>query len=127
MVDNQKGWQVTDVHDIPPSKSIFMAGWHSVRWHFGITGFGVNAVTKDSGDIPIPEHDEAGTDQQELFFVAEGEAEFTLDGETILASAGTFVAVEPHVSRSAKVLIGPATIIIIGGKAKNHSVAPWDN
>lgn len=127
MSDGKKGWKVADVHKVPPSKLTFMKGWHSVRWHFGITGFGINAVTKDAGEVPIPEHNEIETGQQEVFYVIEGLVEFMLDGQAAKVPAGSFLAVEPQVNRMAKVLEGPATILIIGGKAGSHSIATWDN
>ncbi len=124
---SQKGWKVASIKEIPPSQSGFMEGWHSIRWFFGITGFGVNAVTKNAGEVPIPEHDEAKIDQQELFFVYDGVVEFSIDDEKITAKTGMFVCVEPRIKRSAKVVEGPATILIVGGKKGTHSIAPWDN
>ena len=56
MAANTNGWQVADVDEIPPVKDDWPATWKSVRHHFGITGFGVNAVTKDAGEVLIPEH-----------------------------------------------------------------------
>ena len=42
------GWGIEDVDRIPPVKPDWPATWKSVRHHFGITGFGINAVTKDA-------------------------------------------------------------------------------
>ena len=56
-------WQVADVNGIPPVKEDWPATWKSVRHYFGITGFGVNAVTKDAGNVLIPEHDETASGQ----------------------------------------------------------------
>ena len=67
------GWQIDEVNEIPPVKPDWPATWKSVRHHFGITAFGVNAVTKDAGKVLIPEHDEAESGQQELYFVHAGE------------------------------------------------------
>lgn len=124
---DEKGWKAALVGEIPPSQSDFMEGWHSIRWFFGITGFGINAVTKKEGEVPVPEHDESDIDQQELFFVYDGVVEFSLNDEKLTANAGTFVCVEPQVKRSAKVVSDTATIIIVGGKKGTHSIAPWDN
>ena len=57
---------------IPPVKPDWPATWKSVRHHFGITAFGINAVTKDAGNVLIPEHDEAESGQEEIYFVHAG-------------------------------------------------------
>src|SRR6476619_6461298 len=93
------GWKAAAVNEIPPVKPDWPATWKSVRHYFGITAFGVNAVSKDAGNVLIPEHDESASGQQELFFVYEGEAKATVDGQEVSAPAGTFVAVEPGTKR----------------------------
>ena len=45
------GWKSTSVHEIPPVKPDWPATWKSVRHHFGITAFGINAVSKDKKAI----------------------------------------------------------------------------
>src|SRR5919197_6759789 len=93
------GWKVADVNDVPPVKPDWPATWKSIRHHFGIEAFGINAVTKDAGNVLIPEHDESERGQQEIFFVHEGEVKATVGGEEFTAPAGTFVAVEPGTKR----------------------------
>ena len=83
MATSAKGWQVAGVDEIPPVKDDWPATWKSVRHHFGITGFGVNAVTKGAGEELIPEHDETLSGQQELYFVHAGAVKATLDGEDV--------------------------------------------
>jgi len=62
-----------------------------VRYHFGITSFGINAWTTTTvGDRILNAHDEAG-EPEELYLVRCGRATFELDGERIDAPAGTFV------------------------------------
>ena len=59
-----------------------------VRYHFGITSFGVNAWTgREAGDRIIKEHNEAEDEdgQEELYLVQRGRARFELDGERIEA------------------------------------------
>src|SRR5437764_13116070 len=93
------GWGVADVNEIPPVKPDWPATWKSVRHHFGITAFGINAVTKDAGAVLIPEHHEAESGQQEVYFVHRGGALVTLDGETHELAEGAMVAVEPAAAR----------------------------
>ena len=64
------------------------ATWKSVRHHFGITAFGINAVTKDEGKVLIPEHHEQESGQQEVYFVHRGTVHVTLDGEPVTAARG---------------------------------------
>ena len=70
-----------------------------MRHHFGITAFGVNAVTKDAGNVLIPEHEHGGTGEQELYIIQRGAAVATLDGEPVDVPAGSAVAVEGPVRR----------------------------
>ena len=83
-----------------------------VREHLGIHAFGVNAFTPEDGTL-INEHDEAGSGQEELYIVLDGNATFEVDGETVDAPAGTLVFVPPAARRKAT---GVGTILAIGAK-----------
>src|SRR5581483_5839064 len=74
-----------------------------VRHHFGITTFGILAVTaRAAGDRIINEHSEDEPDSsEELYFVATGNARFELGGQVHDAPAGTFVHVPPGTTRTA--------------------------
>ena len=82
-----------------------------VREHLGIHAFGINAYTPSENGTLISEHDEAGTDQEELYIVLDGNATFELDGDTVDAPAGTFVFVGPKSRRKAT---GDATVLAVG-------------
>jgi tetratricopeptide (TPR) repeat protein len=89
-----------------------------VRYHFGITSFGVNAWTgREAGDRIINEHNESdGEDsQEELYFVQRGRATFELDDERVDAPAGTLVFARPGVKRTAFAEEPGTTILAIGG------------
>jgi tetratricopeptide (TPR) repeat protein len=95
--------------------------WAMVRQHFGITAFGVNAyVAAEAGQDVIEEHDELGErsgKHEELYFVADGHATFTVDGDEIDAPAGTFVFVrDPAAKRKAVAKVAGTSIVIAGGK-----------
>ena len=46
------GWKIADVDEIPPVKPDWPATWKSVRHHFGISAFGINAaVTVPAGGM----------------------------------------------------------------------------
>jgi quercetin dioxygenase-like cupin family protein len=120
-------WQIADVGDIPPVKEDWPATWKSVRHHFGISGFGVNAVTKDAGNVLIPEHDETASGQEELYFVHAGEARATLDGEAVAVPAGSFVRCDPGVRRKFEAGASPTTLIVIGGTpGRPYEVGDWE-
>ena len=82
-----------------------------VREHLGIHAFGVNAYTPSEEGTLINEHDEAGSGQEELYIVLEGNASFEIDGETLDAPAGTLVFVAPGVQRKAT---GHGTVLALG-------------
>ena len=82
-----------------------------VREHLGIHAFGINAYTPSEDGTLISEHDEAGSGQEELYIVLDGQATFEVDGETVDAPAGTFVVVPPESGRKAT---GDGTILAVG-------------
>ena len=89
-----------------------------VRFHFGITSFGVNAFTAHQvGDRLINEHDESQEHdlQEELYVVQRGRARFELYGERVDAPAGTLVFVRPAVKRTAFAVEPGTTIVALGG------------
>jgi len=121
------GWRVALVDDIPPVRPDWPATWKSVRHFFGITGFGVNAVTKDAGNVLIPEHDETESGQQELYFVHAGEVVATMDGEELRIPAGGCVGVEPGIKRKFESAATPTTLLVVGGcPGKAYEVGPWE-
>ena len=94
------GWQVAEVNDVPPVKPDWPQTWKSIRHHFGITAFGINAWTAgDAGDRIINEHTQ--DDEEELYVVLEGRATFEVGDEKVDAPAGTLVFVSPGERRTA--------------------------
>jgi tetratricopeptide (TPR) repeat protein len=103
-----------------------------VRTHFDIRSFGVNAyVAEEAGVEVIGEHDEAGEgapQHEELYFVSEGHATFTVNGDEIDAPAGTFVFVrDPAATRKAVAKEAGTTVLIAGGKpGEAFTPSPWE-
>jgi mannose-6-phosphate isomerase-like protein (cupin superfamily) len=121
------GWGVSDVNEIPPVKPDWPQTWKSVRHHFGVTAFGINAVTKDAGNVLIPEHDESESGQQEVYFVHAGEVRATMDGEAVTVGAGGIIALEPQVKRKIESTATPTTLIAIGGTpGRAYEVSAWE-
>ncbi|HST18584.1 MAG TPA: hypothetical protein VLK36_13005 [Gaiellaceae bacterium] len=108
MDDNPK-WKIARLDDIERrGRSI------PVREHLGIHAFGINAYTPGEDGRLVGEHDEAGSGQEELYIVLDGNATFEIDGETIEAPAGTFMFVPPESKRKAT---GDGTVLAVGAKA----------
>jgi mannose-6-phosphate isomerase-like protein (cupin superfamily) len=121
------GWNVVHVDDVPPVKPDWPTTWKSIRNHFGITAFGINAVTKDEGKVLIPEHNELESGQQEVYFVHRGTAHVTLDGESVTAREGAVVAVEPGTMRRFEAGSSPTTLLCNGGTpGKAYEVGDWE-
>ena len=103
--------------------------YRPVRHHFGITAFGVNAWTaREAGDRIINEHDESEPDSnEELYLVLRGRAVFELDGDRVVAPAGTLVFAGPGVKRTAFAEEPGTTIIAIGGTpGKPYEPDGWE-
>ncbi|HET9197388.1 MAG TPA: cupin domain-containing protein [Solirubrobacterales bacterium] len=73
--------------------------WLLARKALGTDAFGYNLVEIAPGG-QIPEHDESGSGQVELYLILEGEATMRLDGEDRPAPAGTFASIEPAATRT---------------------------
>jgi hypothetical protein len=102
--------------------------WRPVRHHLGITAFGVNAwPARDAGDRIINEHDESDDGSEELYLVLQGRAVFELDGDRVIAPAGTLVFVRPGVKRTAFADEPATTIVALGGiPGKAYEPDGWE-
>jgi uncharacterized cupin superfamily protein len=88
--------------------------WLLARKALGTDCFGYNLVEIGPGG-QIPEHDEAGSGQVELYMILEGEAVLRIDGEDHPAPAGTFASLGPAVSRTIlNRSEAPVTAMLIG-------------
>lgn len=73
--------------------------WALARKSLGIGSFGLNVVELAPGET-IPEHDETGRDQEEVFVTLSGEPAVVIDGAEHPAPAGTFVRLDPEPRRT---------------------------
>ena len=88
--------------------------WLLARKALGTASFGYNLVEIAPGG-QIPEHDESGSGQDELYAILEGEAVLRIDGEEHPAPAGTFASIGPAVSRTIlNRSDAPVTALLIG-------------
>jgi len=90
------------------------ATWHLARKALGTSSFGFNLVEIGPGG-EIPEHDESGSGQVEVYAILEGDAVLRLDGEEVAAPAGTWASIEPSASRTiVNRSDAPVTALLIG-------------
>lgn len=72
--------------------------WILARRSLGLKSFGMNLVEIEPGGT-IPEHDETGRNQEEVFIVLSGSAAAIVDGVEHPAPAGTYVRLDPEPRR----------------------------
>jgi uncharacterized cupin superfamily protein len=75
--------------------------WQLVRRTLELGAFGINVVEIAPGE-QIPEHDETGRDQEEVFYVIAGSPTLVIDGEEHPARAGTFARLDPEHMRTVR-------------------------
>ncbi len=103
--------------------------WIPIRHHFGIETFGMNAYRRNAGESAVPEHDESASGAPELFYVANGHATFSVDGNEIDAPAGTCVWVKDATAkRAATAKVDGTLVLAVGAAAAGEAYAPagWD-
>lgn len=105
-MNDKPTWKVARLEEIEPRGRDI-----PVREYLGIHSFGVNAFTPGENGTLVNEHDEAGSGQEELYIVLDGNATFEVDGETIDAPPGTFLFVQPGAARKAT---GEGTVLVVG-------------
>jgi quercetin dioxygenase-like cupin family protein len=111
-------------------ESVAVAGvnWRPVRRRFGITAFGVNAYTGDTGEHVVEEHTEARLRHEELYVVLRGGARFTLDGEELDVESGGLVFVrDPEVRRAAVARSDGTTVLGLGARpGEPYTASAWE-
>jgi quercetin dioxygenase-like cupin family protein len=103
------------------------ATWHLIRRPLELEAFGINMVEIGPGG-QIPEHTESGSGEIEVYAILEGNGKFRLDGEDHEAPAGTFVRMNPEVSRTiVNDSDAPVTALLIGVPADSgyEAAADW--
>ncbi|HEY1853803.1 MAG TPA: cupin domain-containing protein [Solirubrobacterales bacterium] len=88
--------------------------WLLARKALGTPCFGFNLVEIGPGG-QIPEHDEGGSGQVEVYAILAGEAVLRVDGTDHEAPTGTWASLEPEVSRAIlNRSEAPVTALLIG-------------
>src|SRR3954468_23224399 len=73
--------------------------WLLVRRALGLQAFGINMVDIEPGER-IPEHDETGRDQEEVFLALDGDATLVIDGDEHDLPEGSFARLDPERTRT---------------------------
>ncbi len=101
--------------------------WRSIRHHFGIESFGVNAAGDDPPGWLVVGHTETDTGDEELYIVLRGRARFTVDEAVFDATADTLVLPEIEAFRAAQALDPGTVLLFAGGRPGARYVPPdWD-
>jgi quercetin dioxygenase-like cupin family protein len=121
---------VAAIGDVESLRTRHGYDWHSIRHHFDVRGFGVNANVAVEPGVIVEEHDEMHGDggQEELYVVVSGSATFTLDGEDVSAPTGTLVFVrDPAVKRAAVANEAGTALLCLGGRpGQAFRVSSWE-
>lgn len=100
--------------------------WALARKSLGLASFGMNVCELEPGES-IPEHDETGRDQEEVFLTLSGDATVVIDGEEHPAPAGTFVRLDPEPQRTVvNRSNGKATVLIVSApRTSGYTPLDW--
>lgn len=100
--------------------------WSLVRRSLEVASFGINLVEIPPGGS-IPEHDETDRDQEEVFFVVDGQPTVVVDGEELEAREGTFVRVDVTARRTVRNAgTLPASVLIVSApRSSGYEPMGW--
>jgi uncharacterized cupin superfamily protein len=93
--------------------------WLLVRRTLGLEAFGINMVDIAPGER-IPEHDETGRDQEEVFLALKGDATIVVDGTEHDLPEGSFARLDADLTRTVANK-GDATIRLLIASAPRSS------
>jgi uncharacterized cupin superfamily protein len=80
----------------------------------GVESFGLQVLDLPPGFADYPEHDHAHDDQEEVYVVLAGSAEFAVSGEHVQADAGTIVRVAATARRKLVPGLAGVRVLAIG-------------
>ena len=115
MSDGYQVAHVDELEELPITNPNGTFVLRPVRRRFGITAFGTNAYTGDTGQRVIEEHHERDN-HQEMYVVLRGRATFALGDGEVDAPAGTIVFVQPGTRRGAIAAEDRTAVLAVGAK-----------
>jgi uncharacterized cupin superfamily protein len=99
--------------------------WALARKSLGLQSFGMNVAELAPGET-IPEHDETGSDQEEVFIVLSGDATMVIDGVDHPAPAGTFARLDPEPKRTVVNRSEADAVVLIVSAPRTSGYTPLD-
>ena len=99
--------------------------WALARKSLGLQSFGMNVAELHPGEM-IPEHDETGSDQEEVFIVLSGDATVVIDGVDHPAPAGTFARLDPEPRRTVVNRSDADAVVLIVSAPRTSGYTPLD-
>lgn len=87
-------------------------GLYFLRDPLGCDALGVSVIDVEDGREG-PAHDHGDEDHEEVYVLVEGDAELTIDGESVAMDPGDAIRVAPETTRQLSVT-GDSTLIIAG-------------
>ncbi len=123
-------WKVAHIDELPVEEGESPGTeWKPVRRFFDINSFGTNlARATYAGDVLTHDHDETGSNHEELFLIVSGHAAYRVGDAEIDAPAGTFLwCPDPALLRGV-VAKEPDTVMFVIGAEAGKAFAPsdWD-
>ena len=112
------GYTLTALDDTERS-----GGWHLVRRELGLQAFGMNVV-RIPPRASIPEHDETGRDQEEVFLTLSGAPTIVLDGERLPLRQWSFARVDPEVVRKVTNDGADEAVVLIASAPRTSGYEP---
>jgi quercetin dioxygenase-like cupin family protein len=103
-------YKALDANEIPYTWGTFKF----VRHHLGGSAFGINQIDFPA-DKEGPEHDEATSLQEEIYYTISGSGWLIIDGETVEMKAGRYILVSPEAKRRPKSGPDGMSFMVIGG------------
>lgn len=100
-------------------------GWHLVRRSLGLGAFGMNVVRIAPG-ASIPEHDETGRDQEEVFLTLAGSPVVVADGERLPLPVWSFARVDPAVVRTVANDGPDEAVVLIASAPRTSGYEPME-
>lgn len=99
--------------------------WILCRRGLGLSSFGMNIAELAPGE-QIPEHDEVGRDQEEVFITLSGSPTLVIDGEAHPMPEGMFARLDPEPRRYARNDGGTVARLLIVSAPRSSGYEPMD-
>jgi len=112
-------YSYVDAADVKPTWGTF----RMIRHELGGSAFGLNQIDFPPGKAG-PEHDEAESGQEEIYYCLAGSGTITVDGDEIELVPGRYVLVSPDAKRRPAAGADGMSFICVGG-VPGGVYEPW--